>query len=66
MPHAKLDGNKQKMENVCIVSGELDRDFAEEATFNGHGGVNQSSGVESSRKKNDIRPFQRRKYLHIL
>ena len=35
------------MANVCIVSEELDGDFAEEATFNYHGGVNQSSGDDS-------------------
>ena len=29
-----------KMENVWIFSGELDGDFAGEATFNDHGGVN--------------------------
>ena len=32
------------MENECIISGELDCDFAGEETFNDHGGVNQSSG----------------------
>ena len=30
------------MDNVCIVSGELDGDFAGEATFNDHG--NQRNG----------------------
>ena len=34
----------QKVDNVCIVSGELDGNFAGEATFNDHRGVNQSSG----------------------
>ena len=54
---------------VCIVSGELDGDFAGEATFNDHAGVNQSSGDDSmgkQREKKPIRPFQRRKYLHIV
>ena len=32
------------MDNVCIVSGELDGNFMGEATFNDHWGVNQSSG----------------------
>ena len=39
------------MENVCIVSRELDADFAEEATFNDHGGVNQGSGDNSVGKQ---------------
>ena len=42
------------MENVWIFSGELDGDFAGEATFNDHGGVNQIGGTipwESSKKK---------------
>ena len=32
------------MESLCIISGELDGDFAGEATCNDHGDVNQSSG----------------------
>ena len=60
---------KQKMDTVCIVSGELDGDFAGEATLNDHGGVNQSSGDDSVGKqleRADIRRIQLRKYLHIL
>ena len=58
---------KQKMENVWIFSGELDCDFAEEATFNDHGGVNHIGGDDSvgkqQEKRANIRPFQRRKYI---
>ena len=39
------------MESLCIVSGELDGDFAGEATCNDHGGVNQSSGDYSEVKQ---------------
>ena len=47
---------KQKMENVCIVSGELDGDFAGEATFNEHGGINQSSGDNSNGEQQEKEP----------
>ena len=45
------------MDDVCIVSGELDGDFAGEATFNDHGIVNAMETIswESSQKKADIR-----------
>ena len=44
------------MANVCTVSGELDGDFAGEATFNDHGGVNQSSGDDSMGKQPEKEP----------
>ena len=47
---------KKKIANVCIVSGELDGDFAGEATFNDHGGVNQSSGDDSVEKQPENEP----------
>ena len=39
------------MDNVCLFSGELDGDFAVEATFSDHGGVNRSSGKEAAAKQ---------------
>ena len=44
------------MENVWTFSGELDGDLAEEATFNDHGGVNQSSGDDSVGKQPEKEP----------
>ena len=44
------------MENVWIFSRELDCDFAGEATFNDHGGVNQSSGDDSVGKQQEKEP----------
>ena len=44
------------MENVWIFSGELDGDFAGEATFNDHGGVNQISGDDSVGKQPEKEP----------
>ena len=44
------------MDNVCIVSVELDGDFAGEATFNDHGGVNQSSRDDSVGKQPGKKP----------
>ena len=44
------------MNTVCIVSGELDGDFAGEATFNDHGCVNQSSGDDSVVKQPEKEP----------
>ena len=44
------------MENVWIVFGELDSDFVGEATFNDHGGVNQSSGDDSMGKQPEKEP----------
>ena len=48
---------KPKMENVWIFSGELDGDFAGEATFNDHGGVNQIGGDDSVGKQQQKEPF---------
>ena len=45
-----------KMDTVCIVSGELYGDFAGEATFNDHGGANQSSGDDSVGKQQEKKP----------
>ena len=42
-----------KMDSVCLFSGELDGDFAGEATFNDHGGVNQSNGDDSVGKQQE-------------
>ena len=47
---------KPKMENVWIFSEELDGDFAGEATFNDHGGVNQISGDVSVGKQQEKEP----------
>ena len=47
---------KPKMENVWIFSRELDGEFAGEATFNDHGGVNQSSGDDSVGKQPEKEP----------
>ena len=47
---------KLKMDNVCIVSGELDGDVVGEATFNDHGGANQSSGDDSVGKQQEKEP----------
>ena len=47
---------KQKMANVCIFYGDRDRDFAGEAMFNNHGGVNKSSEDGSVGKQLDIDP----------
>ena len=44
------------MANVCIVSGELDNDFAGEVTFNDYGGVNQTSGDDSVGKQPENEP----------
>ena len=44
------------MEIVCIVSGELDGDFAGEATFNDHGGVNKSCGDYTVGKQPEKEP----------
>ena len=44
------------MENVWIFSGELDCDFAEEATFNDHGGVNYIGGDDSIGKQQEKEP----------
>ena len=49
------------MESLCIVSGELDGDFAGEATCNDHGGVNQSSGDYSEVKQ----PENDAKFVHF-
>ena len=47
---------KPKMENVWIFSGELDCDFAEEATFIDHGGVNHIGGDDSIGKQQEKEP----------
>ena len=44
------------MANICIVSGELDSDFAGEATFDDHGGVNQSIRDDSVGKQPEKEP----------
>ena len=49
------------MESLCIVSGELDGDFAGEATYNDHGGVNQSSGDYSEVKQHE----KEAKFVHF-
>ena len=59
------------MDTVCVVSGELDGDFAGEATFNDHGCVNQSSGDDSVGKQQGKKPTfgkfsEQSTYLHIL
>ena len=43
--------NQAEDENVWLFSGEPDRDFTGEVTFNDHGGVNQSCGDDSVGKK---------------
>ena len=50
-----------KMENVWIFSGELDGDFAGEATFNDHGGVNQIGGDDSMGKQQEKEPIPAKK-----
>ena len=44
------------MENVWIISEELDGDFAGEATFNDHGVVNESRGDDSVGKQPEKEP----------
>ena len=49
------------MESLCNVSGELDGDFAGEATCNDHGDVNQSSEDYSEVKQ----PEKEAKFVHF-
>ena len=47
---------KPKRENVWTFSGEVDSDFAEEATFYDHGGVNHIGGDDSVGKQQEKEP----------
>ena len=49
------------MESLCIVSGELDGDFAGEAMCNDHRGVNQSSEDYCEVKQ----PEKEAKFVHF-
>ena len=48
--------NLTELDNVCPFYGELEGDFAGEASFNDHGGVNQSSGDDSVGKQQENDP----------